>query len=312
VAIFLIFAAIRGFDQIRNRKNAQGLLAGAILISAFLTPLNPLMQGTLPGISYEQGLPIPNAHHAILHEVIALIPSDASVLTQNNLFPQVSGRSTAYLYRPIGNGTPDYVLADTRTPDYWLRVWGLTPLSTELPWLMSTGEYGVLAASDGVFLLGRGYSGPVIVRGPTEYRYNYRDLIHLTGVEIPDPTSLSGTVFFYNEVNASLNGFWVGPFAHLPPGRYDASFYLKTSPTSTGNMTVSVSQSISATSNRSIASKTVFPSNFSIAGVWQPISVPFLLSYSASAVGTIEFRSSAVRGGPFSFDYVLVTYLGPV
>jgi uncharacterized membrane protein len=312
VAIFLIFAAIRGFDRIRDRPTARAVLAGALLLSAFLTPLNPLMQGTLPGISYEQGLPIPNSHHAILHEAIALIPSGASVLTQNNLFPQVSGRSAAYLYRPSGNGTVvDYVLADTRTPDYSLRVWGQTPLSTEVPWLISSGGYGILALSDGVVLLGRGYSGPVLVQGPTEYRYDYRDLIHVTGIETPDPTSQSGTIFFYNEKNASSNGFWVGPFAHLLPGRYTASFFLKTSPTSIGNITVGVWQSLNATTNQTLASRTISASNFSMPGEWEAVAMPFVLSYSVAATGTIEFLSSAVRGGPFSFDYVLVTYLGP-
>src|SRR5439155_1393373 len=124
----LLFATIHGFGRIRNPGNARAVLACAIVVSAFLTPLNPLMQGALPGIAYEQGLPIPNAHDAILHEVIALIPPHASVLTQNNLFPQVSGRSDVYLYRPSGNETIDYVLADTRTTDYFLRVWSQTPL----------------------------------------------------------------------------------------------------------------------------------------------------------------------------------------
>ena len=312
VAIFLIFAAIRGFGRIRNPRNAHAVLAGAIVVSAFLTPLNPLMQGVLPGISYEQGLPISNTHDAILHEAIALIPPGASVLTQNNLFPQVSGRSDAYLYRPTGNETIDYVLADTRTSDYFLRVWGQTPLSTELPRLMSTGQYGILASSDGVVLLSRGYRGPVIVEGPTQYRYDYRDLIHVSGIVISDSTSQSGTVFYYNELNASPNGFWVGPYAHLPPGRYDASFYLKTGRTSTGNITLEIALSLNATSSRNITSRTVDPSFFSGPDVWEPTALPFVLSYTDAAVGSLEFRSSGVRGGPFSFDYVLVTYLGPI
>ena len=312
VAVFLIFAAIHGFGRIRSRGNARAVLAGAIVVSAFLTPLNPLMQGALPGIAYEQGLPIPNAHDAILHEVIALIPPHASVLTQNNLFPQVSGRSDVYLYRPTGNETIDYVLADTRTTDYFLRVWSQTPLSTELPQLMSTGEYGILASSDGVILLGRGYSGPVMVEGPTQYRYDYRDLIHTSGIVIPDSTSQSGTVFFYNELNASPNGFWVGPYAHLAPGRYDASFYLKASRTSRGNITLEIAQSLNATASRDIVSRTVDPSFFSAPDLWQPLALPFVLSYSDAGTGSMEFRSSGVRGGPFYFDYVLVTYLGPI
>src|SRR5207247_6366884 len=54
VAIFLIFAPIRGFGRIRNPRAAHAVLAALIVVSAFLTPLNPLMQVVLPGTSYER------------------------------------------------------------------------------------------------------------------------------------------------------------------------------------------------------------------------------------------------------------------
>src|SRR5207245_10355995 len=109
------------------------------------------------------------------------------------------------------------------------------------------GYYFISASSVRVVTLGGGYIGCVIVEGQRQYRYDYRDLIHTSGIVISDPTSQSGTVFFYNEFNASPNGFWVGPYARHAPGRYDASFYLKTSRTSTGNITLEIAQSLNAT-----------------------------------------------------------------
>jgi uncharacterized membrane protein len=310
VAPYLMFATIRGVHRIQDRRNIRALLMGSILVSAFLTPLNPLMQGTIPGIAYQQGIPIPNAHHALLHEVIALIPPTASVLTQNSLFPQVSGRPDAFLYRPTGDESVDYVLADTTIDDYSLKVWGLTPLSTEVPLLMSTGEYGMIALSDGILLLGRGYTGPLLIAGPTHYRYDHRDLSRVSGTAISDPTSQSGIVFFYSTTGPNATGFWGGPYVNLLPGRYEAAFHLKVGQTFAGDLSVSVAQTIDGSVSNTIASRMLDRSSFSGVDVWEKFVVPFTLSHSEAATGTIEFRSSGLIEGPLSFDYVLVTYVG--
>jgi uncharacterized membrane protein len=82
-------------------------------------------------VSFDSG----GTHGRILYEALSMIPQNASVLTQNNIFPHVSGRANAYTipspnwskeYQRIANETLqnlrkieiDYVLIDLKSEPY--------------------------------------------------------------------------------------------------------------------------------------------------------------------------------------------------
>ena len=116
-----------------------------------------------------------NDHHQVVREVIALVPEDAFVFTQHDLFPHVCHRVRAYTTlftfrvdffeydilfpRTIverENGDFEYILMD-RTSEA-----SLTRQFTPSASATLHSDYGLYAKGDGVFLFKRGFQGEPI------------------------------------------------------------------------------------------------------------------------------------------------------
>ena len=87
--------------------------------------------------------------------------------------------------------------------------------------LMDSGDYGILAEADGLFILERGYHGPLKYYVPFSRFYSSDDFIpgsgshtDSKGISIGNST---GKLFFY------------GPPTALSPGNYSVTYYFKTS-----------------------------------------------------------------------------------
>jgi uncharacterized membrane protein len=113
--IFLsaIYSIKRGFtlvdDSVKHvlqKELLAPLLAISLILCFFTSPV--------PRI----GMPVITPHHRALKEVISLIPDDASVYTQNDLFPHLAHRSNVY-----------YVVTDKHFFTGWV-----TPSKTITPW----------------------------------------------------------------------------------------------------------------------------------------------------------------------------------
>jgi uncharacterized membrane protein len=114
--------------------------------------------------------PVPTdpEHNQVVESAIEGIPPEASLLTQNDLYPHVATRPQAtYVGRPDmfamyqaahGEVRPEYVLVDgglvARQNDW------STPVEEALGERLET-EYGLLRCEDGVAVYRRGYDGPV-------------------------------------------------------------------------------------------------------------------------------------------------------
>lgn len=148
---------------------ARNLLILGVIFSLFASPLSPLLTTAklyIPHFS-EYYLPTISEHAVTLQRIVNLVPPDASVLTQNNIFPHFSGRVNAYVcppphavdYAPEAMklyvdqlvNKSEYVLVDVKTD-----VYGATELVFGRIWKM---DFGLLAAEDGVYLYKRGYKG---------------------------------------------------------------------------------------------------------------------------------------------------------
>lgn len=311
VAPFLILGAIYAIGRLHKRRiNATGIIAGIFVFSLLLSPFSPVAQGRISGIAYNEPFPTVTSHDEILDATIGLIPSNASVLTQNNLFPQVSQRFDAFVYL-TNNTKVDFILADTTSVWYSQLIWGTQSMKQWVPYFISTGRYGVVVNDDGVLLLEAGYSGPIVYSGGTTYTYNYQSLYLYSGVREQDPTSQSGVVLLHEPSEESGVTFWYGPYASLPPGEYNVVFYVKSSANATGSLTLDVSNSLNATSSPTIVERTINQSSFAVPDVWTPFSLTFTYTPLDSSIGKLEFRGVSVEGGPFELDYIEVTYLGP-
>jgi len=176
-APFLIWCAVYGVRRVPAVLATKRILPTILILSAILSPLNPGMHGVLGGIAYEQGLPIPSAHDAILQRAVQLIPAGASILAQNNLFPHVSDRPNAYVYLPTNQTRVEFVFADTSSRWYAFKIWENQSMSEWLPYFLSTGRYGLLVFDDGVVLIREASSGPQTFISPKENRVLNPDLM---------------------------------------------------------------------------------------------------------------------------------------
>jgi len=58
-----------------------------------VSPIGPVVNIVFPGY----GLKPMTEHEEFIHEVLTYVPPNASVMTQNNIFPHVSSRINAYV-----------------------------------------------------------------------------------------------------------------------------------------------------------------------------------------------------------------------
>jgi uncharacterized membrane protein len=144
-------------------KHSRLLLVGSAIVGIIIFSLFPSVSSILG--SSEQNKPVINPHKLRLLKSLTYIPANASILTQSDIFPHVSHRLNAYVYY---NTTPvDYILIDTSS--YWYEnsvlaseyrmKYGEQPKFPEyVKRLLESGQYGVFACGDKIFLFKRGYT----------------------------------------------------------------------------------------------------------------------------------------------------------
>ncbi len=160
-------------------KVEQSVLKKFLLLIFITTIIFTLLLSPSP-ISLDKEMPVAIRHHKILEQVIELIPKEAFVFTQNDIFPHLCQRENAYSVLveygkleffeyylfPVSiegeehqwkhNGNYDYILADSTT------------LQSIFEWADQTSldriesEYGIYAQGDGIILYRLGYTGEPI------------------------------------------------------------------------------------------------------------------------------------------------------
>ncbi|HEX9914760.1 MAG TPA: DUF2079 domain-containing protein [Candidatus Bathyarchaeia archaeon] len=81
-----------------RRQMAAALAAAAVASTLALSPLSPMTDGFDISPAYRK--PAASQGTRLLAEVLGTIPGDASILTQDNIFPHVCGRADAYVIPP--------------------------------------------------------------------------------------------------------------------------------------------------------------------------------------------------------------------
>lgn len=221
-------------SMLRIMRPKRFFIAVSTATAMFLllsSPLTPWAIGAYPSITY--GLPEFSAHSASVNGLVAMVPKDASVLTQNNIFPLLSDRDNAYVvpasvfYPPCTSFAAafksildkvSYILVDSRTD--------LTSTAIILSQQIVKTNFGILAAADGAYLLKRGYFGPPLFFNPLNISFNYAQVTAYKGVRVvSDPYSIDKNALLHSD-NVNTD-FWYGPYYYLPPGAYEAIFNLR-------------------------------------------------------------------------------------
>ncbi len=166
VAPFFFIGLIYALARIKNVRRLQKYLGRLVwtivLISVIsLTILFPLVSSQYQSVNADVN------HNEIVARFLSLIPRNASVLTQNNIFPHVSDRPDAYtiaspswgqsyeiadkqILKSLSELKLEYVLLDFGSSDAY-AVRGASLIYTDFL-LPNWQSYGIIASKDGVVL----------------------------------------------------------------------------------------------------------------------------------------------------------------
>ena len=273
-----------GVDGTPYDRMIRGLVISTIVFTLVYSPLSPI-NGEIAG-GYFSGnhetaqITTPNADTQFLDRVIALIPPNGAVLTQNNI-PQLSGRE---FYQPAelySHNIPfDYILMDTSLT-YFADVAALQPFVISA---LQNHTFGILAEGRGALLLERGYFRPPMLFHPFTTTYDAKDLF-LGPQSVIDGANVID--------NASEFTMWYGPYVSLYPGDYNVSFNLETNSTQPAGLRVLNLDVAIGSSGTIVAERDLWTSNFSATDVIQSFSLN--VSF-ANYVTEVEFRGMSPSG----------------
>ncbi len=237
---FIFAGAVEGF----RRMEASGrpswfkpatarkwLPVASVVCLTVLSPLVPWLTGaSQPAPPY--GVFSPGSHEADVRQIVSLIPSNASVLTQPNIFPLVSSRVDAFTVPTVSLFPPgtsfnatftqwlnqsDYVLLDPTTDQ-------VSALLT-LPRLEMMHVHRLFVQFDYILLFKKFYSGNPTVIHPAQAIFDWTNLRSANGVSTTDSKSSSGRALVHQRSTSSQ--FWNSSEVWLPAGSYTATFRLK-------------------------------------------------------------------------------------
>ncbi len=210
-----------------DRGYARTLLGLTLVLLVVVSPLGPWAIGS----DNTGRAPLIGSHERAVLQLYGLVPSNASVLTQNNLYPLLSSRLNVHFVPSnvefvagtsfnatmnLWTSTMDYILVDC--------VSSFTEAAVVLTWPNVSASYSLVAAADGALLLERG-THPLVFYRPLVLSYDYSSVVLVNGSVVADSSTTSG--FALVHPNTTTSHFWYGPFPALPPGSYTATYRLK-------------------------------------------------------------------------------------
>ena len=212
-----------------------------LIFAVSISPISPLSQAFLkspPILWYAQ--PYSSETYVnTLHEMIGMIPPNASILTQNNIFPHLSSRINAYVIPTIEvqsksatDALTNYIRQQMNQSDYVLL--DSIGLGTEkwtsyvLDQIDNRSDFRAYAVGGSAILFMKGYNGTsfFVPNGNQEIFLGRSDLMIPSGQIIYDKDSNDGNVAFSpNGTDAGV--FLYGPYVFLPLGVYEITFEVK-------------------------------------------------------------------------------------
>jgi uncharacterized membrane protein len=316
----LVFiAAVEGISRLSARSFtsiAKNIIVVSLIFAVCTSPLSPVAYTfNNAGFFWYPSPPQfnPPIFVGSLHALISYVPPNASILTQNFIFPQVCSRINAFMipfdlpqFREPGNlefmqnyvtqlmGRSEYVLIDLSASDYWS-----TYTFGELP----AYSFNPYAVTYSFVLFEKGFNGkPILTPG-----FNYeiftaqKDLLIQSGRLVNDATSRSGEVALSRK-GLDEGALTYGPYIALPSGTFEAVFRIKTSETS---QDATITFDVSSQQGSLILSRMMLNSSEINDGLWLNVTLPFTLQ---ALTTNIEFRVSSNSMTNLNVDTVTVQY----
>jgi hypothetical protein len=248
-------------------------------------------------------------HTELLSNILRLVPDNASIATQNDIFPHVAQREDAYILTWPMVIRVDFILVDIKS-NHFLVGFPTTPTPAEaLETTIKIGKYGLFASADGILLFKKDYDKPVGLFVPYETVFSSDTpfTFHLLPVNraskvVVDSTSSSRRIIVH-EPQMLTNLTWLGPYAYTYTGDYTAVFKIKTRSENL-NLTIDVAADL----GRVICQRSLNYSDFKAFDTWQE----FTLNFRTDGLKQLEFRGVCQSGGTYvALDYVQIVQRGP-
>jgi len=236
----IFLAAIEALSN-RTKRDIDNMLKIIMITSLiFIVSISPISPASSPLIKakilwYPTSNLVISGEIEAMHKMLDLIPRNASILTQNHIFPHVSSRINAYVL-PIYTEVPEqkrklenyvrdlinrseYIFLDIRQKSYWIQF-----VFNEI---LNNGTFGPYKFTKSAILFKRDYFGPSqLIYAGNETTFPAENLYLNFGKILRDESSESGNVAFCPK--GSRKGiFLYGPYIFLPNGVYNVTWTIK-------------------------------------------------------------------------------------
>jgi uncharacterized membrane protein len=315
----LFIATIYGLSRLELKARSstiKGIIVVTLIFVVSMGPLSPLSSTFIKTNNFYYS-PIEfslSESDRSLNDLISAIPANASVLTQNFIFPHVSDKANAYTTPFSDYGNPkemgeylnyllnnsEYVLLDLRSLGDMDKI--------VLKQITSNNSYALYGLSSQAVLFKRGYTGGLLFAHYADERIYqvYRDLIVLSppGSTVVDPSANGEKVFFYPKGSVGCCIF--GPYTYLIQGSYEATFTVKVGEHSAaylGTFDVTTDVGMHILSAKNVNGSELRPEE------WINITVPFSVATFSTGM---EFRVTSGGTADIYVDRVIVKRVSAV
>lgn len=313
ILAFIFVAALIVLKRLQHDARIsilKTMLVVSMLFTVSVSPLSPLSApfGKEGLLWYTNVSLAPNENVVSLNDLVNVIPPNASVLTQNTIFPHVSSRINAYLlpfdevndteYIRFLINSSEYVLLDLSFRD--------SNMKFVLNEITRNNSYGAYALASNAILFKRGFQGEPMFAHYTEYGVfsAYKDLsLASFSQNMSDSSAASEKVVLCPK--NSIGYFAYGPFTYLLQGSYEVTFTIKVgehNSSRVGWCDISGNFGNFTVSKRDIFGFEVQPNEWT----------NFTLAFTSTKLMTgVEFRASSYGTADIYIDRVIMKRVSP-
>ncbi len=223
ISVPFFVSAIFGWKH-QERKGLWKKMVALMLVCVVLfSPGSPFMSL----FSSNWTVPVPTLEYQLRHQALASVAGTASVLAQENIFPNIAERKVAYTLWPNNSAPPDYIIVDVLDTLFY-REPGGNPTQEALLTFTQQNAYGIVEIVNGFIILKKDYNGPrevlmplQISLEPTQLRkpvVSFEDTFTETHFHISDSVGIEGDHIVIGK-NTTGDAWW-GPYITVPPGKY--------------------------------------------------------------------------------------------
>ena len=295
------------FLRVMARKSAsKKLITAALAITIVLYAAN-----WYHSAFFGDSIPFYDERARALEKAAQIIPRDASVLTDSNVFPRFATRSKAYclydeaefseMVRVLRGFDVDYIVVDRGRGDVLGHGWAgrVVPYALDM---MRSGHYGLYAWGGGIRVLKRNYRGEPILIEPVERYASASLLTSNRGDVCLDLTSRSFFIIAHR-AGSGLGNIWYGPYITLMPGKYRATYRVKVVG-EVGEEEVVLYVDVVSDSGKTVyAAKALSGKDLPASGEWFDVVLEFNVDQGKP---DFEFRGFAKSDISIYLDYVLI------